>query len=58
MRTEIRLIKHNESYEVRVSRYFYFDDDKGRRSINKRMSPTEAEQAAKEFARAERERLA
>jgi hypothetical protein len=38
-----------ESYEVRVSRFFYFDDNPGRRSINRRMSP---EDAAKALARA------
>ncbi len=57
MRTEVRLIKHAESYEVRVSRYFYFDDDKGRRAITDRMSSAEAEEAAKAFARAERDKL-
>jgi hypothetical protein len=51
----MRLIKHAESYEVRYpdgtpSRYFYFDDNPGRRAINKRMSPAEAEEQAKVFA--------
>ena len=46
MNTVIRIIKHAESYEVRVSRFFYFDDNPGRRSINNRMSPKEAEEAA------------
>jgi hypothetical protein len=46
MSTVVRIIKHAESYEVRVSRFFYFDDTPGRRSINNRMSPEEAEEAA------------
>ena len=58
----MRLIKHTESYEVRYpdgtpSRYFYFDDNPGRRAINKRMSPAEAEEQAKVFARGERDRF-
>ena len=52
----IRIIKHAESYEVRTSRFFYFDDNPGRRSINNRMSPKEAEEAAKALARTERDR--
>ena len=55
MNTVIRIIKHAESYEVRVSRFFYFDDNPGRRSINNRMSPKEAEEAAKALARVERD---
>ena len=53
----VRIIKHAESYEVRVSRFFYFDDNPGRPSINNRMSPEEAEEAAKELARAKREKI-
>jgi hypothetical protein len=45
----VRIIKHAESYEVRVSRFFY---NPGRRSINGRMTPKEAEEAAKALARA------
>jgi hypothetical protein len=56
MKSTVRLIKHAESYEVRVSHYFYFDDNPGRRSINQRMAPEEAEAAAKALARAEREK--
>ena len=51
MNKVIRIIKHAESYEVRVSRFLYFDDNPGRRSINNRMSPKEAEEAAKALAR-------
>ena len=58
----MRLSKHAESYEVwypdgTPSRYFYFDDNPGRRAINKRMAPAQAEEQAKAFARAERDRL-
>jgi hypothetical protein len=58
----MRLIKHEESYEVRYddgtpSRYFYFDDNAGRRAVTGRVSSKEAEQAAKTFARGERERI-
>jgi hypothetical protein len=55
MNTVIRIIKHAESYEVRTSRFFYFDDNPGRRSISNRMSPKEAEEAAKALARTERD---
>jgi hypothetical protein len=54
MNKVIRIIKHAESYEVRVSRFLYFDDNPGRRSINNRMLPQEAEEAAKALARVER----
>jgi len=43
MNTVIRIIKHAESCEVRVSRFFYFDHNPGRRSTNNRMSPKEAD---------------
>jgi hypothetical protein len=56
MRTVVRIIKHAESYEVRVSRFFYFDDNPGRRSINNRMLPKEAENGAQALARTERDR--
>ena len=36
----VRLIKHNESYEVRVSTYFYFDDNPGRRPIRREEAVT------------------
>ncbi len=47
----IRIIPHDESIEVRVSTFFYFDDDAGRRSITRRMTRAEAEAAAKACAR-------
>jgi hypothetical protein len=47
----IRIIRHEESIEVRVSRFFYFDENSGRRSITKRLTRMEAEAAAKEAAR-------
>ena len=55
MNKVIRIIKHAESYEVRIRRFFHFDDNPGRRSINNRMSPKEAEEAAKALARIERD---
>jgi len=30
MNSVIRIIKHAESYEVRISRFLYFDDNPGR----------------------------
>ena len=56
MRTIVRLIPHEESFEVRVSTFVYFDNDPGRRSINGRPSRHDAEEQAKEIARAERAR--
>ena len=56
MQTVVRLIKHAESYEVRVSTFIYYDEDPGRRSINGRPSPENAEERAKQIARAERAR--
>lgn len=53
--TRVRLIKHEESFEVRVSRYFYFDDNAGRRAINGRPDPDTARAAAQTFARAQRD---
>jgi hypothetical protein len=35
--TVVRIFKREESFEVRVSTFFYFDDNPGRRAINKRM---------------------
>jgi hypothetical protein len=49
--TIVRLIPHTESYEVRVSTYFYHDDNPGRRSINGRPAPEEALAAAQALAR-------
>jgi hypothetical protein len=56
----IRLIRHDESFEVRYgdgkpSRYFYFDDDPSRRAVTGRVTHETAEEVAKEFARAERD---
>jgi hypothetical protein len=50
----VRIIKHEESFEVRVSTFFYFDDNPGRRAINNRMTPEAAEQAAKAYAKVQR----
>ena len=49
--TTVRLIPHEESFEVRISRYFYFDDNAGRRSINGRPDRKAAQSAAQAFAR-------
>ncbi|WP_315734226.1 hypothetical protein [Bradyrhizobium sp. SZCCHNR1093] len=49
--TTVRLIPHDESFEVRISRYFYFDADAGRRSITGRPDPKAARSAAQAFAR-------
>ncbi|MGJ5032287.1 hypothetical protein ACQR1I_35995 [Bradyrhizobium sp. HKCCYLS2038] len=53
MQTIVRLIKHEESYEVRVSTFIYFDENEGRRAITGRLSPEAAEEQAKQLARAE-----
>ncbi|WP_316235005.1 MULTISPECIES: hypothetical protein [unclassified Bradyrhizobium] len=50
--TTVRLIPHEESFEVRISHYFYFDDNAGRRSINGRADRKTAQSAAQAFARA------
>jgi hypothetical protein len=55
----IRIIPHEESIEVRFpdgrdSKYFYFDDNPGRRSINGRPTREAAVEAARALARAER----
>ncbi len=49
--TTVRLIPHDESFEVRISRYFYFDANAGRRSINGRPDLRAARSAAQAFAR-------
>jgi len=54
MQTTVRLIKHEESYEVRVSTFIYYDDNAGRRSITGRLSEKQALEQAKMIARAER----
>jgi len=47
----IRIIPHEESIEVRTSRFFYFDDNPNRRSITGRISRKKAEEAAKAYAK-------
>jgi hypothetical protein len=47
----VRLIKHQESYEVRLSTFFYFDDNLSRRSVSLRASPQEALEDAIRYAR-------
>ena len=51
----VRIIKHQESFEVRVSTFFYFDDNPGRRAINKRMKTEAAEATARAYAKVQRE---
>jgi hypothetical protein len=53
--TVVRIFKHEESFEVRVSTFFYFDDNPGRPAINKRMKSEAAEQAAKAYAKVRRD---
>jgi hypothetical protein len=43
----IRIIPHEECIEVRASRFFYFDENPGGRSIAGRISRLKAEEAAK-----------
>jgi hypothetical protein len=52
--TVVRIIKHQESFEVRVSTFFYFDDNPGRRAVNNRMMPEEDEKAARAYAKVQR----
>jgi len=49
----VRIIPHEESFEVRVSTWFYFDDDKSRRDVSGRPDRETAKAAAQEFARKE-----
>ena len=54
--TVVRIIKHEESFEVRASTFFYFDDNPGRRSIREnRMKPEEAKAAARAYAKVQRD---
>jgi hypothetical protein len=53
----VKIHKHEESYEVRVSYFFYHDDDPSRRAVSGRDTPEQALEKAKEFARAERAKL-
>jgi hypothetical protein len=57
MSTVVKIHRHAESYEVRVSVYFYHDDDPSRRAISGRDTPEQALEKAKKLARAERDRL-
>ena len=52
--TVVRIIKHQESFEVRVSTFFYFDGSPGRRAVNNRVTPEEAEAAARAYAKVQR----
>jgi len=52
----IRIIPHEESFEVRVSVFFYHEENRGRPSINRRPTIEEAKASAQEFASAERAR--
>lgn len=49
--TIVRIIPHEESFEVRISTWFYFDDDKSRRDVSGRPDQEQAKAAAQEFAR-------
>jgi hypothetical protein len=53
----VKIHKHAESYEVRISVYFYHDDDPSRRAVSGRDTPEQALEKAKELARAERAKL-
>jgi len=61
MSERVRLIRHEESYEVLfpdgTRTFFYFDDNAGRRSITRRVAPEVALQQAKDFARTEQDKL-
>ncbi|MCK1552698.1 hypothetical protein IVB11_27565 [Bradyrhizobium sp. 177] len=58
----IRLIPWEESFEVCFPdgprKFFCFDENAGRRSINGRVSQAEALEQAKNFAREEQDKLA
>jgi hypothetical protein len=51
----VRIIPHEESFEVRVSTYFYFDNDKSRTAVSGRVDQETAKKQAQEFARAVRD---
>lgn len=58
MTERIRIRPHEESIEVvfpdgRPSKYFYFDDNPGRRAVSGRVTRDEAVAAAQEWARKE-----
>ena len=52
----VRLIRHKESFEVRESTFFYFDDDQVRANVRRRVTSEEALKQAKEFARSRDEK--
>jgi hypothetical protein len=52
--TVVRIFKHEESFEVRVSTFFYFDDNPVQQAINKRMKSEAAEAAARAYAKVQR----
>ena len=54
----VRLIRHKESFEVRESTFFYFDDDPLRGNVRRRVTSEEALKQAKEFARSRDEEKA
>jgi hypothetical protein len=49
--TTVRIIPHEESFEVRVSTFFYFDNDKSRTAVSGRPDQETAKKQAQEFAR-------
>ena len=49
--TTVQIIPHEESFEVRVSAFFYFDNDPGRRAVSGREDQETAKAKAQEFAR-------
>jgi hypothetical protein len=59
--SRVRLIPHEESFEVRFPngerKYFYFDDNAGRRAISGRVSKKQALQDARAVARGAQDKL-
>ena len=55
--TIVRVIPLAESIEVRVSTFFYHDDNAGRRAISGRPTPEDAKEAAQALAREEQVRV-
>jgi hypothetical protein len=51
--TETQIIQHEESFEVRVPptqrKFFYFDENAGRRAVTGRMTKQQALKAAQEY---------
>lgn len=52
----VKIHRHDESYEVRISVFFYHDHDASRRAVSGRDTPEQALEKAKALARAERDR--